>query len=117
MAEASRPEQTQDESDIAEIRQSVSQLCAKYGEDYWLDMDRTNGYPSDFVAELTQAGFLTLLPHVTAALLSNGGAAFTDRVLLGRLRLPMAAARGPQERRHPPRYRGVRWIRSCSPSR
>ena len=44
-------------------------------------------------ARLTQAGFLTLLPHVTAALLSNGGAAFTDRVLLGRLRLPMAAAR------------------------
>ena len=61
MAEASRPEQTQDGSDIAEIRQSVSQLCAKYGEDYWLDMDRTNGYPSDFVAELTQAGFLGVL--------------------------------------------------------
>ena len=61
MAEASRPEQTRDESDIAEIRQSVSQLCAKYSEDYWLDMDRTNGYPSDFVAELTQAGFLGVL--------------------------------------------------------
>ena len=61
MAEATRPEQTRDESDIAEIRQSVSQLCAKYGEDYWLDMDRTNGYPSDFVAELTRAGFLGVL--------------------------------------------------------
>ena len=61
MAEATRPEQTRDESDIAEIRQSVSQLCAKYGEDYWLDMDRTNGYPNDFVAELTRAGFLGVL--------------------------------------------------------
>jgi len=47
--------------DLTEIRQSVRALCAKFGEDYWLDMDRSNGYPSDFVAELTSAGFLGVL--------------------------------------------------------
>ncbi|MEM9621622.1 MAG: acyl-CoA dehydrogenase family protein [Pseudomonadota bacterium] len=46
---------------LEHIRLSVRQLCAKYGEDYWLDMDRTLGYPSDFVQELTDAGFLGVL--------------------------------------------------------
>ena len=46
---------------LASIRDAVRQLCAKYGEDYWLEMDRTLGYPTDFVAELTQAGFLGVL--------------------------------------------------------
>jgi len=40
---------------LQHIRLAVRQLCAKYGEDYWLDMDRTLGYPSDFVQELTDA--------------------------------------------------------------
>ncbi len=43
------------------IREAVRQLCTKYGEDYWLEMDRTLGYPTDFVAELTRAGFLGVL--------------------------------------------------------
>ena len=46
---------------IEHIRLAVRQLCAKYGEDYWLDMDRSLGYPTDFVAELTEAGFLGVL--------------------------------------------------------
>lgn len=46
---------------INEIRQSVKQLCAQYGEDYWLDLDRTNGFPTEFVKELTTSGFLTVL--------------------------------------------------------
>ena len=40
------------QDDMTHIRLAVRQLCAKYGEDYWLNMDRTSGYPSDFVAEL-----------------------------------------------------------------
>ena len=48
-------------TEIEHIRLAVRQLCAKYGEDYWLDMDRTSGYPSDFVAELTASGFLGVL--------------------------------------------------------
>ena len=61
MAEATKLNQAGEESDLAEIRQSVAQLCSRYGEDYWLDMDRNSGYPSDFVAELTKAGFLGVL--------------------------------------------------------
>ena len=46
---------------IETIRRSVRQLCEKFGEDYWLDMDRTNGYPTDFVKELTTSGYLGVL--------------------------------------------------------
>lgn len=47
--------------EIAEIRQSVRQLCEKYGEDYWLQLDRDRGFPTEFVKELTTSGFLTVL--------------------------------------------------------
>jgi len=49
------------EDEVAEIRNAVRQLCARYGEDYWLKLDRTNGYPTEFVRELTTSGFLTVL--------------------------------------------------------
>jgi len=48
-------------SDISEIRTAVRQLCAQYGEDYWLELDRTRGYLTEFVDELTRSGFLTVL--------------------------------------------------------
>lgn len=48
-------------NDLAEIRLAVRQLCAQYGEDYWLELDRNNGYPTDFVEELTKSGFLGIL--------------------------------------------------------
>ncbi len=49
------------ESELAEIRHAVRQLCAQYGEDYWLELDRSNDYPTEFVKELTTSGFLTVL--------------------------------------------------------
>jgi len=49
------------EDDLAEIRQSVRALCARFGEDYWLEMDRSHGYPTEFVAEMTSSGFLGVL--------------------------------------------------------
>ncbi|HEY5681313.1 MAG TPA: acyl-CoA dehydrogenase family protein [Pseudomonadales bacterium] len=49
------------ENELAEIRNAVRQLCAQYGEDYWLELDRINGYPTEFVKELTTSGFLTVL--------------------------------------------------------
>ena len=52
---------TSAEEQIEQIRDAVKVLCAKYGEEYWLEMDRNEGYPTDFVAELTQAGFLGVL--------------------------------------------------------
>lgn len=48
-------------SDIREIRTAVRALCERYGEDYWLALDREQGYPTDFVRELTESGFLTVL--------------------------------------------------------
>lgn len=48
-------------TELNEIRQSVRQLCEGYGEDYWLELDRSRGYPTEFVKELTEAGFLTVL--------------------------------------------------------
>jgi len=50
-----------DSPEIAEIRTAVRALCARYGEDYWLALDREKGYPTEFVRELTAAGFLTVL--------------------------------------------------------
>jgi len=47
--------------DLLEIRNSVRQLCQNYGEDYWLELDRSSGYPTEFVKELTTSGFLTVL--------------------------------------------------------
>ena len=49
------------EAQINEIRSSVKALCARYGEQYWLELDATRGYPTQFVRELTEAGFLTAL--------------------------------------------------------
>jgi acyl-CoA dehydrogenase len=49
------------DAQINEIRASVKALCARYGEDYWLKLDATHDYPTEFVRELTQAGFLTAL--------------------------------------------------------
>ncbi len=46
---------------IREIRAAVAALCARYGEDYWRDLDAARGYPTEFVAEMTEAGFLTAL--------------------------------------------------------
>lgn len=51
----------QPDNDIAEIRAAVRQLCDKFGEDYWLQMDRENGYPAEFVSELTSSGYLGVL--------------------------------------------------------
>ena len=47
--------------EIQEIRQAVRALCAKFGENYWLELDRVAGYPTEFVKELTESGFLTVL--------------------------------------------------------
>ena len=47
--------------ELQELRNSVRQLCEGYGEEYWLELDRENGYPTEFVKELTESGFLTVL--------------------------------------------------------
>jgi len=47
--------------ELGEIRRSVAQLCAGFGEDYWRKLDDSHAYPTEFVTALTEAGFLSAL--------------------------------------------------------
>ena len=47
--------------DLAQIRESVRALCAGFPGEYWRRLDRERGYPTEFVAALTKAGFLAAL--------------------------------------------------------
>lgn len=40
------------------IRQAVLQSCAPFGEDYWLEHDRTGEFPHQFYAAMARAGWL-----------------------------------------------------------
>lgn len=46
---------------LEEIRQSVRAICASYDEKYWRELDKVAGYPTDFVKEITESGFLGCL--------------------------------------------------------
>jgi acyl-CoA dehydrogenase len=59
VAENRNVEQAPD--DLAQIRAAVRALCAKFPGEYWRALDRERAYPSEFVAALTQAGFLAAL--------------------------------------------------------
>jgi alkylation response protein AidB-like acyl-CoA dehydrogenase len=41
-----------------EIREAVARLCAGFDGGYWRDLDARTAYPTEFVAALTEAGFL-----------------------------------------------------------
>jgi acyl-CoA dehydrogenase len=45
----------------SEYRQAVRDLCAKFGSDYWQEVDSRAGYPEAFVTALTEAGWLAAL--------------------------------------------------------
>lgn len=44
-----------------EIREAVARLCARYPGAYWRALDRERGYPTEFVRELTETGYLSVL--------------------------------------------------------
>ncbi len=46
---------------IAAIREGVRDLCSNYSEQYWLELDSSRGYPTEFVSALTEAGYLSAL--------------------------------------------------------
>jgi alkylation response protein AidB-like acyl-CoA dehydrogenase len=46
---------------FSDIREAVVKLCAKYPGEYWRDLDRERAYPTDFVRELTENGYLSVL--------------------------------------------------------
>ena len=93
-----------DRSDaFADIRDAVSRLCADFPGGYWQAKDRERAYPVEFVAALTDAGFLSvLIPEAfggsglglaaAAAILEeihrsggNGGAAHAQMYVMGTL--------------------------------
>ncbi len=45
----------------AEIREEVRKLCARFPGEYWRELDARRGYPIEFVAALTEAGWLAAL--------------------------------------------------------
>ena len=50
--------------DFPELRDSVRRICAKYPGAYWRQLEDEKGYPTQFVRELTEAGFLgALIPE------------------------------------------------------
>ena len=52
---------THDSEEIAGIRAAVRALCTNFPGDYWRGLDRERAYPAEFVAALTEAGFLAAL--------------------------------------------------------
>ena len=50
--------------DYPELRNSVRRICARYPGTYWSGLEDKEAYPTEFVDELTQAGFLgALIPE------------------------------------------------------
>ena len=47
--------------DFTPIRAAVRALCGKFPGEYWRDLDRVRGYPTEFVRALTEAGYLAAL--------------------------------------------------------
>ena len=41
-----------------EIREAVDRLCARFGEDYWLEKDAEGSFPHDFHRAMAEAGWL-----------------------------------------------------------
>ena len=47
--------------EFADVRDGVRALCAKFPGEYWRTLDRDRAYPTEFVAALTEAGYLAAL--------------------------------------------------------
>ena len=50
-----------DPDDHREIRAAVRKLCERFPAPYWRRHDAGRSYPEEFVAALTQAGYLAVL--------------------------------------------------------
>ncbi|CDY78525.1 Isovaleryl-CoA dehydrogenase [Caballeronia glathei] len=51
-------------NDHAQLRDAVARICADFPAAYWRRLDAESGYPTEFVAALTAAGFLgALIPE------------------------------------------------------
>jgi acyl-CoA dehydrogenase len=46
---------------LPELRESLRDLCGRFGDDYWLRLDQAGAYPDEFVKALTDAGWLAAM--------------------------------------------------------
>ena len=44
-----------------DLRTAVRELCGRFSDTYWRDLDREGDYPEEFVKTLTEAGYLSAL--------------------------------------------------------
>ena len=107
-----------DESEHADIRAAVRKLCERFPGEYWRRLDRERAYPAEFVAALTEAGYLaSLIPEeyggagltltAAAAVLEeiqhagcNGGACHAQMYIMGTLLRHGSAAQKQISARH-----------------
>jgi acyl-CoA dehydrogenase len=68
-----------DTPEQAALRAEVRDLCARFGGDYWRDLDRERAYPDEFVRALTEAGHLSAL---IPAEYGGGGLGITEAALI-----------------------------------
>lgn len=47
--------------DYPEVREAVRRVCADFPDAYWRDKDEVEGYPTEFINAMTEAGFLAAL--------------------------------------------------------
>ena len=69
--------------DHGEIREAVRRLCAGFPPGYWRRLDTARGYPTEFVAALTEAGYLSVLipePYGGAGLGLSAAAAILETI-------------------------------------
>lgn len=52
---------TERQESLEAIRRSIRDVCGKYPASYWRELDRERGYPTEFVDELTELGWLAAL--------------------------------------------------------
>ncbi len=48
-------------NDYPELREGIQRICAKYPGAYWRELEEREAYPTAFIKELTEAGYLAAL--------------------------------------------------------
>src|SRR5258705_784180 len=84
--------------DYPELREAVGKICERYPGAYWRKLEAEQAYPTEFITELTQSGFLaSLIPE------EFGGAGFPFRAAAGILE-PIQPSRCTPRPRHAQMY-------------